>query len=55
MSKNQGISSLALSLAEKHFQTYYEHFSITISSELLMSETLVSDIFLGILVHERES
>ena len=29
--------------------------SITISSELLMSETLVSDVFLGILVHERES
>ena len=39
----------------KKFQTYYEHFSITISSELLMSETLVSDVFLGIFVHERES
>ena len=55
MSENKGISSLALSLAEKNFQTYYEHFLITISSELLMSETLVSDVFLGIFVHERES
>ena len=46
MSENKGISSLALSLAEKNFQTYYEHFLITISSELLMSETLVPTFFL---------
>ena len=55
MSKNEGISPLALSLAEKYFQTYYEHFLITISSELLMSETLVPNVFLGIFLHKRES
>ena len=60
MSENEGISSLALnssevkcddrsrrfSVSKNNFQTYYEHFSITISSELLMSETLVPTFFL---------